>query len=67
MSLLDGKSALKKKVKKWLRKAYELSSSFKKEARKDLNTVIESELKSCKSIKVFADLVENTRINTDDE
>lgn len=54
---LEGKDALKKKVKKWLRKAYELSSTSEKIERKELNKIIEEKLESSKHIKVYADLI----------
>ena len=58
---LDGKSALKKKFKKAMRKAYEMSGSYNKETRKQLNEIIDKKLEESTKVKVFADLVQNTQ------
>jgi len=62
----EGKDTIKKKFKKVLRKTYELSASFAKEPRKELNTTIEKKLIESKKVKVFSDLVQNTQTKKDE-
>ena len=61
MKALKGKDALKKKFKKSLRKAYEISDSYKKEDRKELSKLIDNKLEKSKRVRVYADLVQNTK------
>ena len=58
MKLSPGKSILKKKMKKALRRAYENSNIYSKEDRKQLNTLIEQKLQQSKRVRLFADLVQ---------
>lgn len=66
MKSLDGKDALKKKFKKCLRKAYEISSSYNKESRKELNKIIDTRIEQSKRVRVFADLIQNTKSKKED-
>ena len=66
MKALEGKDALKKKFKKSLRKAYEISDSYKNETRKELNKLIDEKLEQSKRVRVYADLIQNTKTKHDD-
>jgi hypothetical protein len=64
---LDGKDAIKKKFKKVVRKAYELSSVYAQESRKALNKTIEEKLMESTKVRVFADLVQNTKTKRNED
>lgn len=61
MKAANGTSVLKKKMKKTLRKAYEISSNYNKETRKELNTIIDEKLEKSKKIKILDDLIMNAK------
>lgn len=57
MKLVSGDSVQKKKLKKCLRNAFQLSSEYSNQSRKEINKIIKEKLGECKRIRVHDDLV----------